>query len=304
MRTSYAHQSRFSDPGQYRDLLAALPANLPDLAAVVRNVLVHYRAAGITFTGDRLAEIDNRWVERILDTDQRRFGSELVAPRPLAERVAGCCRDFTLLTVAALRERGVPARSRVGFAGYFRPPFHDDHVIVEYWVGDRWVFADAQLDPAQPWPWDPCDMPRVVGPVPATDLAFATAAQVWRSIRRGEVDPDQYGIDPSMPHFCGANVVRQYVLMELAHRCRDELLLWDIWGWAPDGTGADDGLIDEVAQLPLAADAGDDRAEQELADRYATDPQLNPSGRVRCLSPSGLDEMVDIGLSQPASAGG
>jgi hypothetical protein len=129
--------SRFSDPGRYRDLLAALPANLPDLAAVVRNVLVHYRAAGITFTGDRLAEIDNRWVERILDTTSAGSAPSWWRPARWPERVAGCCRDFTLLTVAALRERGVPARSGVGFAGYFRPPFHDDQVIVEYWVGDR-----------------------------------------------------------------------------------------------------------------------------------------------------------------------
>jgi Transglutaminase-like superfamily len=294
----YAQHSRFSDPGRHRDLLAALPAEMPALTAVVRNVLVHYRAAGITFTGDRLAEINNRWVERILDTDQRRFGTALAQPRPLAERVAGCCRDFTLLTVAALREQGVVARSRIGFAAYFRPPFHDDHVVVEYRAGDRWVFVDAQLDPARPWPFDPRDMPRVVGPVPANELAFATAAQVWRSIRRGEVDPGQYGVDPSMPHLCGANLVRHYVLMELAHRRRDELLLWDIWGWSPDGTGVDDGVIDEVAELLLAADCGDETAEQELAERYAADARLNPGARVWCMSPSGVDEIVEIGAER------
>ena len=293
MMNEYAQQSRFSDPGQYRDLLTALPADLPALTAVVRNVLVHYRGAGLTFTGDRLAEIDHRWVERILDTDQRRFGTHLAAPRPLADRVAGCCRDFTLLTVAALREQGVAARSRIGFAAYFRPPFHDDHVVVEYRAGDQWVYVDAQLDPGEPWPWDPCDLPRVVGPVPAGGLPFATAAQVWRSIRRREVDPGQYGVDPSLPHLCGANLVRHYVLMEMAHRRRDEWLLWDVWGWSPDGTGADDRLIDEVAELLLAADGGDDGAEQALAERYASDPRLNPRGRVRCMSPSGVDENVD-----------
>jgi Transglutaminase-like superfamily len=293
--TEYAEHSRFSDPGQHRDLLTALPAEVPALAAVVRNVLVHYRGAGLTFTGERLAEIDNRWVERILDTDQRRFGIGLATPRPLVERVAGCCRDFTLLTVAALRERGVAARSRIGFAAYFMPDFHCDHVVVEYRAGDRWVYVDAQLDPAQRWPWDPCDMPRVVGPVRVNDLDFATAAQVWRAIRRGEVDPDTYGVDPGMPHLCGVNLVRHYVLMELAHRRRDELLLWDVWSWSPDGPTVDDGLIDEVAELLLTADSGDEAAEQALAERYASDARLNPGRRVRCMSPSGLDQMVDIG---------
>lgn len=303
MTNEYAQHSRFSDPGPYRDLLAAgtgalppqpLPADLSAVTAVVRNVLVHYRAAGLAFTGDRLAEIDHRWVARILETDQRRFPTDLTAHRPLADRVAGCCRDFTLLTVAALRERGIPARSRIGFAGYFMPDFHVDHVVVEYRTGDRWAYADAQLDPAQPWPWDPCDLPRVAGPAPAGTLDFATAAQVWRAVRRGEVDPGTYGVDPGMPELCGVNVIRHYVLMELAHRRRDELLLWDVWSWSPGGPAIDDRLIDEVARLLLAADAGDERAERELADRYA-DPLLNPGDRVRCMSPSGADEMVYIG---------
>jgi len=32
-------------------------------------------------------------------------------------------------TVAALRQQGIPARSRIGFVNYFAPDFHHDHVI-------------------------------------------------------------------------------------------------------------------------------------------------------------------------------
>ena len=127
----YARQSDFSDPGPYTPLFDGLPTDVRELAAVVRNVMVHYVAAGLTFTPERLAEIDNRWVERILDTDQGRHAAPLSAPRPEAERVVGCCRDFTLLTVAALRHQGVPARSRIGFAGYFGSEVHVDHVVVD-----------------------------------------------------------------------------------------------------------------------------------------------------------------------------
>jgi hypothetical protein len=286
----YARHSRYSDPGPHTALLDPLPADIRGLTAVVRNVIVHYRAAGITFTGDRLAEIDNRWLEAILATDQRRFAGEpLDAPRPLADRVAGCCRDFTLLTVAALRHQGVPARSKVGFATYFAPDFNFDHVIAEYWNGERWVSVDAQLDPGQPWPFDTCDMP----PSP-----FEAAAQVWTAFRKGEIDVDRYGIYPGAP-ISGAGFVRNYVLQQLAHRRHDELLLWDGWGVMGDDFAAaepegDLDLIDEVAALLLAADDGDESAEHELTGRYVNDSRLNPGDRVQCHSPSGHHTVVGL----------
>jgi Transglutaminase-like superfamily len=301
----YARQSPYSDPGEHAALLTALPVNAsaatapdvnaPDqagvpamagLAAVARNVLVHYRASGIPFPPERLAEIDSRWVERLLAVDRSRFDTPLDAPRPEPDRVAACCRDFTLLTVSALRAHGVPARSRVGFAAYFVPGWHHDHVITEYWDGERWVCADSQLDPDWSWPFDPLDLPLGEG-------VFEPASRVWTAYRRGDIDVDQYGVDIGLP-IRGNWFVRNYVLMELAHRQRDELLLWDTWGVMSDRLDGDLGLIDDVASLLIAADGGDDGAEQQLAERYADDPRLHPGDRVRCLSPTGVTREVDL----------
>ena len=295
--SDYATHSRYTDPGPYAGLLAALPTNVRELTAVVRNVVVHYRAAGYTFTGDRLAEVDHRWIDRLLATDQRRFGAPLDAPRPEPERVAGCCRDFTLLTVAALRHRGVPARSRIGFAAYFDPEFHYDHVIVEYWNGERWVFVDAQLDPGEAWPFDPSDVPRLLGAKPPATPFFDTAAQTWTAFRRGDIDADRYGVDPDLP-IRGGWFVRNYVLHELAHRRGDELLLWDSWGAMSGDLDGDLGLVDEVAALLLAADEGDDDAERELANLYASRPELNPRDRVLCISPTEKFASIDLRTRQ------
>src|SRR5262245_31036878 len=127
----YAAQSRFSDPGRYVDLLRRTPPAIGDLAAIVRNTVTHYRAGQIEFGPARLEEINNRWVAKILACDQERLAQPLDVARPEEEHVVGCCRDYTLLTVAALRQHGVPARSRIGFADYFMPEvgFHADHVI-------------------------------------------------------------------------------------------------------------------------------------------------------------------------------
>ena len=286
MVRDWSGHSPYSDPGGFGRLLDGLPGEVRELAAVVRNVLVHYRAAGIVFEGERLAEIDNRWVDRILAADQGRFPVPLEVPRPVGSRVVGCCRDFTLLTVAALRQRGVPARSRVGFASYLVPGFHCDHVVAEFWDGERWVWVDAQLDPARGWGFDPADVPGAV---------FASAASVWSAYRRGEVDVDRYGVDPSLPQLSGGWLVFDYVLLELAHRQGDELLLWDGWGgMVEDLADADLGLADEVSALLLAADGGDESAERELAAWYARDVRLRPSGRVRCRSPRGVTDWVEL----------
>lgn len=292
--TEYAQQSSYSDPGRYAGLLEALPQEIPDLTAVVRNVIVHYRAPGTNLPNERLAEINHRWLDRLLATDQARFGSPLAAPRPVTQRVAGCCRDYTLLTVAALRHRGVPARSRIGFASYFTPGYHHDHVVAEVWDGRRWIWVDSQIGPEDDWSFDPADIPHDEG-------LFDTAARVWTAYRAGEIDVDQYGVAPGVP-VGGAWFVRDYVLMELAHRRRDELLLWDGWGamTGPDMDG-DHELVDDVAALLLAADGGDEAAERELAERYAADPRLHPAGRVACHTPVGEEFVVDLRTREPTA---
>ncbi|GAA2383827.1 transglutaminase-like domain-containing protein [Dactylosporangium salmoneum] len=275
MMQRYREQTRFSDPGEFGDLLDDLPEDLPALMAAVRNLVVHYRCAGLTFTGDRLAEIDSRWVTRILQLDQSRFPGPLTAPRPQAERVVGCCRDYAILTVSTLRRRGVPARTRVGFAPYFAEDWNYDHVVAEYWNGTRWVMADAELDPADV-PFDPADVPQ-----------FITAAQAWTAHRRGLIDADRYGVDPHLP-FRGHQYLLDAVLLEVAHRNGDEVLLWDQWGAITDRTA------DSLAELLLSADRGDAGAERALTERYRTDPNLQLDGRVHCMSPSGFDGWVKV----------
>jgi hypothetical protein len=195
--------------------------------------------------------------------------------------------------VAALRHHGVPARSRVGFAGYFAESYHHDHVVVEFWDGDRWVVADTQLDPADRSRFDPSDLPALTGGDGSIDAPFVSAARVWAAYRRGEIDVDTYGVGPGTP-FGGAWFVRNYVLNELAHRMRDELLLWDSWGLGQTDLHETATEIDELAALLLAADSGDTTAERDLAARYAGDDRLHPTGPVTCYSPTGAVRSVDL----------
>lgn len=202
----------------------------------------------------------------------------------------GCCRDFALLTVAALREHKVAARTRVGFASYLNRGFGTDHVVVEYWDGERWVWVDTQLDPGGEWGVDPLDLTHR-GPV--GEVAFSGASAVWLAVRAGEVEGEGFGVAPELPMMRGGWLVRDYVWVEVAHRLGVETLLWD--GWGAMGQRGDSALTDEVAGLVVAADAGDVAAEGALAAWFGRDERLNPGGRVFCASPSGYRGWVDLG---------
>lgn len=278
----------YSDPGRHRELLREPPDRMELICTAARNVIGHYRAEMVDLPEERWDEIDSRWLEVILERDQRRHRGPLTEPRDPSSRVAGCCRDHTLLVVGACRERGVPARSRVGFADYLIPGYHLDHVVAEYWDQGRWRRADPEVVDV---PFDPTDLP--VGPA----APFQTAAEVWRSYRQDRLDAGRYCVFPGS-ELAGPSLIRCYVIFEIAHRYGDELLLWDEWGII--AAAGDEDLIDQLADLLIRADAGDQVAEDDLAQRYATDDRLHPGDVVTQLSPYGRPSQR-VQLSRPGA---
>jgi len=293
----YRSHTPYSDPGAFRDRLSMLPGgDVASAAAVARNLIYHYRSDGIEVPADRRGDIDCRWSARILELDAARHPDAVDVPREKSERVAGCCRDFTQLTVSALREQGVPARGRVGFAGYFGAQYHYDHVVVEWWDGERWVRCDAQLEPTW-FSFDTGDLPR-----DGVD-GFASAAEVWAAIRRGDADARTFGVFPESP-FSGRAFVFDYVIRDVAHLNGDELLLWDLWGGMRAGDDVTEeaaAWMDDLAGLVLSVEEGLPGAAARLAQRYAEDDRLAPRGRVMQASPYGLPEVeVDLVAAAPS----
>ncbi|MGI8417966.1 MAG: hypothetical protein ACR2P2_17540, partial [Nakamurella sp.] len=90
----------YSDPGQWRQLLDSVPTDFPRLSAVARNVIVHYRYGGAELPPASRGDINGRWLTRTLATDQQRHDAALAQPRPIQQRVQGCCRDHTLFCCA------------------------------------------------------------------------------------------------------------------------------------------------------------------------------------------------------------
>jgi hypothetical protein len=272
----YRGHSPVTDPGAGRHLFAGLPSDVAGMAKVIGGVLVHRDCAdrfGFTLPEERRAEANTRYVEAIL----AHLGT--LDERPPAERFAGTCRDFTVLLCAMLREAGVPARARAGFAGYFTDGFFDDHWTVEWWSdGHGWRLVDAQLASAPEGTYtdadvDPLDVPRD---------AFLVGGLAWRECRAGDRDPDRIGT--SAAGLTGLWEVQGNVVRDLANLNRVEPLPWDDWGVIPVHYDrldpADVDLLDRVAKVSaaggpvpaaVAAYRGDPRlpAPASLTDRAA-----------------------------------
>ncbi len=175
----------------------------------------------------------------------------LLRKRPVAERIAGCCRDFALLYVAMARHKGIPARMRVGYAGYFQAGWYVDHVIAEAWdaAEGRWRMIEPEIGddftPATDERFDPLDVPAD---------RFLVGPRAWLLARSGEIDPERFLVDPDLdiPYTRGWLSLRHHLVQDLAALNKAEMLLWDQWGILNDDDPLEQAdMLDELAQAML-----------------------------------------------------
>lgn len=269
----YTHPAIMTSGGRCAAMFEALPRDVPALVQVVQGLLLHEHLAeyvyGVELSDERRSETHTRSVERMLDRLSV-HGSHILSALPIAERMVGTCRNFTVLIVAMLRSRGIPARARCGFGAYFNPGYFEDHWVAEYWnaAEARWVRVDAQIDPVQrklfKIDWNLLDVPHD---------QFVIAGDAWAHCRAGEADPAKFGlsiIKESGLWFIAGNIVRDAAALNNV-----EMLPWDVWGAmpGPDEPLNDDqlALFDWLAQLTRAPDA----SFAELHALYENDERLH-----------------------------
>ncbi|PSL56220.1 transglutaminase superfamily protein [Saccharothrix carnea] len=271
----YTTHSRFTDPGPLAGWLDGVGPDLAQLRRVAAGLVFHYWGNGnITdhgFPAERLAEVDLRYAADILARLHELNPAPLGEQRAPTERVVGCCRDFTLLFVAMARHHGIPARSRVGFAGYLAPGWYLDHVVAEVWDGRRWRLVDPQFLDGEV---DLMDVPRD---------RFLVGADAWRAARSGAIEADRFVVSPEMtvPGTRGLTQVRHDLVQDLASLNKHEMILWDLWGSLsdePELSEEDVAAADELAAL-LQDPEADVRAAFDT-DAYRVSPVITSLDQV------------------------
>jgi Transglutaminase-like superfamily len=266
----YASHSPMTDPGEASALIDPLPHDVAALSRIIQGLGIYDVVArdfyGVEPSENRLSEIHLRPIAerlaRIMELDDQPLH---IARKP-ERRALQRCNSFALMLVTMLRAKGVPARSRCGFAAYFNPPNFEDHWVCEYWDAQdrRWRLADPQIDDV--WRrrlgihFDTLDLPRT---------QFLTASDAWRRCRSGEADEQQFGI--SFAALRGLWFVAGSLVRDMAALNKMEMAAWDVWGAQPQPRAEFDlAFFDGLAALTRDPD----RTFAELRRRYDADDHL------------------------------
>lgn len=244
------------------------------------------------------------YMEDLLDKAVELDHSNLAIPRHPRDRVIACCREFATLMCALLRAKGIPARSRCGFAVYFGwNGQYEDHWICEYWNGERWIMADPQLDPLQQssvihWALEATQDKDVTmqsiknfNPRDLKPNEFITAGQAWKLCREGSADPERFGIScPIRPEwgidslyglwFVRGQLLRDFAALNkvetvpyLVRICKN--LDWKAWRLVAvkdnELMKEDLLLLDRIAELTIQVD----KNYNEIRELYTTNKELS-----------------------------
>ena len=214
-----------SDPKEFLPLLQALPSDIPRLVKIIQGLFLHIFWAsryGVELSEERKSEVNLRKVHLRLKKLIEMNNDPLDQSRLPAQRLVGNCRDFSQLLTTCLRVKGIPARSRCGFATYFEQGHFEDHWIAEVWnsAQDRWIMVDSQLDQLQ------CDALKIdFNPIDMPAGKFILAGEAWQMCRAGTGNADSFGIF----EWHGMNFIAGNVWRDMLSLQRIELLPWDEW---------------------------------------------------------------------------
>lgn len=275
----YRQHSLYRAPGKHADSPRRLPEDVDDIMNVIQRLVIYDAVAKDFYNCDlseeRTQDIHLRTLEsilgRILEFDDRPLTEE----RLVEKRIAGRCRNFVMLLIAALREKGIPARACCGFGAYFNPGEFEDHWVCEYWDAGNcnWKLADPQFDAI--WQRN-LHISHDIADVPRDQMLVAGDA--WEMCRDRKADPSQFGI--SFAGMYGLWMVAGNLVRDIADLNRMEPQPWDVWGAMPrpDETleGEQLAFFDKLA----AFSEEPDKHFVALCDAYENDNRLTVPDQV------------------------
>ncbi|MGN7470624.1 transglutaminase domain-containing protein [Brevibacillus sp. SAFN-007a] len=210
----YTRQTPNTDPGEYGALFHALPQGLPELCRLIKCQLIH--PARIKKERHLLTEYTRKEdenfdkVSEMLEALVERNADGLTADRLPSERLLLSCRFHSLLLISMLRSRGVPARSRVGFASYLS---ENNRKYIDHWICEVWEEAEQRWIRVDP------DQERI-------DIQgdeFLVAGDAWLMARDKEINPQLFGVKKSW----GMPYIRNNLCYDLNAVLGNELGYWD-----------------------------------------------------------------------------
>lgn len=160
----YQKTSLFTDLGFYTNFAKNLPDDIETLCSLLRNQLIHpfdlkdeeERNNSNSFYGDMtkiprtslIYENDLFPTAIAMMAELLRRNPNFTIERKIEDKLHVCCRETSILLVAILKVKGIPARARCGFThAVSETDGAGDHWIVEYYneLSKEWVLVDPTM---------------------------------------------------------------------------------------------------------------------------------------------------------------
>lgn len=203
LREHYLTTGSYTYAGPYKSYFQSLPDAPRALGELISHQIVHR----VTLReGNRNANFDLRYGDmnefpwyrsrceddifltapaitaELFRLDERGF----VSDRAVRNKLILTCRYVSVLVSAIYKAKGIPCRSRAGFAPYFKPGVSMDHWINQVWSDreNRWITFDADGF------YD--EQAMGVCQYDMKEESFNWAAKAWLDIRAGKTDGTQF----------------------------------------------------------------------------------------------------------------
>ncbi len=228
----YKSSGPMTQAGNHGELISGLPDDIGSLAKIIQGLIIHPFTSkeffGYDIPKERMEESNFRRFSEIIDGILKLDNRPLNMKRDPDKRLVGVCHHFSKFLVSVLRSKGIPARMRYGFGGYFNPGFFEDHSVCEYWdeKKGKWLLADPQFD--ETWirelkiVHDILDVPRD---------SYFVAGKAWIECRAGRLDPESFGL--SREGLSGWWIIAGNIVKDAASLNKMEMLPWDAWKAIP-----------------------------------------------------------------------
>ncbi|MDH3324269.1 MAG: transglutaminase-like domain-containing protein [Candidatus Peregrinibacteria bacterium] len=230
------------------------PDEINKICRIIQGLLIHpgtlKELYNLNLPKERIQDRNIKTIQEILDKAKKLDNSPLTFSREPQKRVVAICKHFAMLLCSILREKGIPSRTRCGFATYFQGGWFEDHWICEYWdkKEKRWIRVDSQIDDIQIVAYhldrnklNFLDLPKGV---------FFPAGILWKLYRDGFIEGkvEGFSLEPEAfgEWYIRGNMLRDFfALNEIEYLYSEEDLLMKK---GHKVTKKDLKLLDEIAE--------------------------------------------------------
>jgi len=256
----------------------SFPDDISKLCKIIQGLLIHPGTIkslyNLNLPESRTEEINIKTIQEILNRAKKLDPSNLTISREPEKRVVAICKHFSMLLCSILREKGIPTRTRCGFATYFPGGWFEDHWVCEYWNSKekRWIRVDPQIDNIQAKAYqidtetiDLTDLPKET---------FFPAGIIWQMYRDGFVEGKTIGYSNNKEwageYYIRGNMLRDFFALNKTEYLYQELN--DLMSADYKPNEQELLLLDKIADLTINIDEKFD----ELVNFYENNKNLRP----------------------------